>query len=119
MTWEQSGWMNWLGWVLPVAVALATATTGCSSDGSSGKPDESSQTSGGSAGMARMSPGNPTSGAALISAPDVCQTALACENFDTLPVDAAPGGGAWTTLQNLGSVRVDTTHAYSGTQAVK
>lgn len=115
---RSSGWLSWFGCVLPVAAAWAAATTGCSSDESSGKTGGSSGTSGELAGAAGAAAGNPKSGDAVISAPDICQTALACEDFDGLPVAAAPGG-VWTTSQNLGSVRVDATRAYSGTQAVK
>jgi len=119
MSLERSGdWLGWLGGALPVAAALAAATTGCSSDESPGKTDGASGRSGELASAAGAAGGNPKNGAAVISAPDVCQTALACENFDALPVDAAPGG-VWTASQNLGTVRVDATHAYSGTQAVK
>jgi hypothetical protein len=116
-------WMNGSGWV--VAVAVAAAMTGCSSDESSGKPDPAPPMgeSAGTSGMADTSgaagtSGNQPGGAGLISAPDVCQTALACENFDALAPDAFPGG-VWTAAQNLGTVRLDTTHAFSGTQAVK
>jgi len=88
---------NVCGWVLPVAAALTALGTGCSSDEPSGSK-----------------PG----AVPLLSAPDVCETALVCESFDALPVDTVPSG-AWTANQNLGSVRVDATRAYSGTQAVK
>ncbi|MEY2933211.1 MAG: hypothetical protein RL033_3960 [Pseudomonadota bacterium] len=119
MTLQHSGtWMNGLGWALPVAAALATAMTGCSSDESSAKPGGSSGVAGSSTGIAGASAGNQPS-AALISAPDVCQTALACESFDAFPLDTAPAGGVWTTSQNMGTVRVDAAHAFSGTQAVK
>jgi hypothetical protein len=100
-----------LGWVLPTVAALAALTTACSSDESSGKADEPLGTPDESSGAGK-------GGSTLVSRADVCTTALACENFDALPVDVAPSG-AWTAFQNLGSVRVDSTRAYSGTQAVK
>jgi hypothetical protein len=70
---------------------------GCSSDESSGNEGRSS---------------------ALVSAPDVCETSLVCETFDAFPVDTVPSG-TWTANQNLGTVRVDGTRAYSGAQSVK
>jgi polysaccharide lyase-like protein len=85
------------GRALSAVVAAAAVAAGCSSDESSSKSSQP---------------------APLISAPDVCETALACESFDALPVDAAPSG-VWSATQNLGSVRVDATRAYSGTQSVK
>ena len=121
MTFERSGdGVSWLGWALPAVAALAALTAGCSSDESSGKSGKSgtSDESSGTSGTSGMSSGDEKSGSTLISAPDVCATALACENFDAFPVDGAPSG-AWTSYQNLGSVRVDATRAYSGTQAVK
>lgn len=115
MTLEQSGdGVNRLSWFLAIAAAC-TAIAACSSDEPATLPDSTMSASAGAAGAA---PGDQKS-AGLISPPDVCQTALACENFDALPLDGAPSGAAWTATQNLGTVRVDTTHAYSGTQAVK
>lgn len=80
-------------------MAAAVSVLACSSDGGSGSGDAP----------------HPTP---LISAPDVCDTALACESFDALPLDTVPNG-VWTVNQNLGSVRVDGSQAYSGTRAVK
>src|SRR3954468_14369461 len=115
MTLEQSGGcVNRLSWVLPITVAC-TAIAACSSDEPSSKADSTTSAAAGAAGAASD---NPKSGG-LISSPDVCQTALACENFDALPLEGAPIGTAWTATQNLGTVRVDATHAYSGTQSVK
>jgi hypothetical protein len=80
------------------AAASGTALTmGCSSDDS---------------------PREATSATRLISAPDICETALVCETFDAFPPDAAPSG-VWVANQNLGSVRVDRARAYSGNQAVQ
>jgi hypothetical protein len=93
-------------WVLTAAAAVAPLTTGCSSDESS--PATSSAGASGAAGAT-----------ALVSAPDVCASALACENFDAFAVGSAPSGAAWSVSQNVGTVRVDATNAYSGTQAVK
>ena len=82
---------------LSAVVAAATLATGCSSDESSS---------------------NSTKPSPLVSAPDVCATALACESFDAFPIGTTPSG-VWSATQNLGSVRVDATRAYSGTQSVK
>jgi hypothetical protein len=80
-----------------VSFAAGVLTVGCSSDDSSG---------------------DDTRASTLVSAPDLCATALVCETFDAFPVDMAPAG-VWTSNQNLGTVRVDATRAYSGTQSVK
>jgi hypothetical protein len=97
MTLERAGWASVGGWVLPAATAWAALTAGCSSDESSGSETREST---------------------LLSAPDVCDTALVCESFDALPVGLAPNG-VWSANQNRGSVQVDGTRAYSGAQSVK
>jgi hypothetical protein len=98
MTFERAScWASVCGCVVAAAAAVAALTTSCSSYESSGAE---------------------TSTSTLLSAPDVCETALVCESFDALPVDTVPSG-VWTASQNLGRVRVDATRAYSGTQAVK
>jgi hypothetical protein len=48
----------------------------------------------------------------------VCQSALFCDDFESLSAGVAPSG-AWTTNPNNGSVTVDTTRAFRGTQSVK
>ena len=77
-------------------VALGVSTFGCSSE------DESKQTN------------------ALLPVDDsaVCQTSLFCDDFEGVAAGAPPGG-AWTASQNNGTVSVDTTRAFRGTQSVK
>lgn len=48
----------------------------------------------------------------------VCQGALFCDDFESLTAGVAPSG-AWTTNPNNGTVTVDTTRAFRGTQSVK
>lgn len=48
----------------------------------------------------------------------VCASALFCDNFETATAGSAPAG-AWTAIENNGTVSVDTTRAFRGTQAVK
>ncbi len=98
MTFDRAlGWAGNGSWVLRSAAALVTLTTGCSSDEPSGAE---------------------AAGPRLQSASDVCDTAFVCEGFDALPVGTLPTG-VWTVSQSQGSVRVDATRAFSGTQAVK
>lgn len=55
----------------------------------------------------------------LISSPDACATALACESFDALAAGAMPRG-IWSTLTNGGgTVAVDASRSYSGSQAIR
>lgn len=49
---------------------------------------------------------------------DVCQSALFCDNFEGFAAGTAPAG-AWTAIQNNGSVSVDATRAFRGAQSVK
>ena len=86
-------WASFHGWVLPAASAALAAA--CSSD-----------------------PSTEAEASALISAADICETALACEGFDAFPLDTVPNG-VWSASQNQGTVRVDATRAYSGSQSVK
>jgi len=58
-----------------------------------------------------------------VAAPDVgvdpCKTALLCDNFDTYPQGAAPAG-PWKVATNPnGTIKIDSTHAFSGSQSVK
>ncbi|HWO13009.1 MAG TPA: hypothetical protein VNN80_26095 [Polyangiaceae bacterium] len=48
----------------------------------------------------------------------VCQSALFCDDFESLTAGVAPSG-AWATNPNNGSVTVDTTRAFRGAQSVK
>src|SRR5262245_36307350 len=96
------GRVGWCEWALPVSAALAATygglSLGCSSDDS---------------------PASETSAeSALVSAANVCETAFGCENFDGFAAGTAPSG-VWSASQNVGSVRIDATRAFSGTQAVK
>lgn len=54
-------------------------------------------------------------------APDdsaVCQSALLCDDFESLTAGVAPSG-VWTTNPVNGSVTVDDTRAFRGTQSIK
>ncbi len=47
-----------------------------------------------------------------------CATAVLCDDFEMYNPGGAPGG-PWSVSTNQGAVTMDTTHAYSGTRAVK
>src|SRR6266567_3420152 len=47
-----------------------------------------------------------------------CTTALFCDDFEAYAAGVAPGS-PWHASTNMGAVSVDTTHARSGTKAVK
>lgn len=49
---------------------------------------------------------------------DPCATALYCDDFEAYDPGGAPGG-AWSVSTNKGSIAMDTTHAFSGSRAVK
>ncbi len=80
------------GWVAGALVALVVAV-GCSGDD------------------------DPEAASLLLSPADLCETALVCEGFDSMPVGMAPGG-VWTNNQNNGTVAVDAARSFSGTQAL-
>lgn len=53
----------------------------------------------------------------LITADNICDTALVCENFDSMAADSTPTG-VWSANENSGTVQVSSAQAFSGTQAV-
>jgi polysaccharide lyase-like protein len=48
----------------------------------------------------------------------VCQSSLFCDDFEAFAAGTPPSG-AWTASQNNGTVSVDTTRAFRGSQSVK
>jgi hypothetical protein len=62
--------------------------------------------------------GGAGTGGAGTGGADPCATALLCDDFESYPTGAPPGG-KWTNNQNGGTVAVDGTHVHSGTKAVK
>lgn len=80
-----------------------------SSGGGSGGASASGGVAGGAAGQSG------TGGAA--GATD-CGAALFCDDFESYPTGAAPGG-SWKTQTNMGTVMVDSTRPHSGTRSVR
>src|SRR4051794_1940854 len=107
---------------------LASSLLGCSGSSSPsmsstnplGAAGNSSAAASGQAG-ASASPGTPNAGGLFDTTGDdtaVCKTALFCDNFEGFTAGSAPSG-AWTATQNNGTVAVDTTRSFRGTQSVK
>ncbi len=104
--------------------SVATATGGSNSGtGGSASGTGGNSTGGASSGTGGSPPGsgggNPvgTGGSAGTTAGS-CVGALLCENFEAYTTGNAPAA-PWKISTNLGTVRVDTTHALSGTKAVR
>ena len=101
-----------------VGIALAG---GCSDDDPSGSGTAGS---GGSsmAGSAGSMAGNGTSGSGMagsgMQAGASCDGLLFCDDFESFPAGAPPGGD-WGAQQTNGSVTVDTERAFSGQSSVK
>ncbi len=71
------------------------------------------------AGSPGPGPDGGTSTAAGDGGPDgSCNGTFICDSFDTYTVGVAPPA-PWTVSKNIGTVTVDTTHAFSGTQAIE
>lgn len=57
-------------------------------------------------------------GALTLDDAAICESALFCDDFEGFAAGAAPAG-AWTAIENNGTVAVDTTRAFRGAQSVK
>jgi len=84
-----------------------SSTGGASSDGASGS---------GGAGGAGIDAG--TDAKRDAAAVDPCATARFCEDFESYPSGAAPGG-SWSTQTNLGQVNVVTSQKYRGQKSAQ
>jgi hypothetical protein len=60
----------------------------------------------------------PATHVAAVGDAGACASALFCDDFESYPTGAPPGG-EWIENQNGGTVAIDGTHVYSGTKAVK
>ena len=106
--------MRWFGFVAPSSLRCALAAgalcgllVGCTSS-TSPAPVASSHP-----------PADAGTTAAGDGGPDgSCNGTFVCDSFDTYTVGAAPPS-PWVVSKNIGTVTVDTTHAFSGTQSVE
>jgi hypothetical protein len=104
---------------LTLTALFALPLGACSSDDKSSTPPVGSggnPTSTASAGSAGQSAGG--SGATATGDSVVCATAQFCDDFEAQAAGAPPAG-MWTASQTNGTVTVDSTRAFSGTQSVK
>src|SRR5438128_2309187 len=86
--------------------------------GSAGAPGSGGMTGGTGGITSAGAGGNGAGSGGAGGGADPCKTALYCDDFERYTAGAAPTT-PWRASTNMGAVAVDTTHARSGTKAVK